>query len=146
MDAAVDATRGDAEASTATAFVVAARRVEGADVGPVVLEDGDATVGDLKRALMDAPWSTRETPAGAREDGDGTSGEKPPTPAYLRVVLDGKVLTPDTKALTTCGLVRGAARIVHLVVSDKPSTPVGTGTRTSAKDARATAPTCCAVM
>ena len=149
MDAARERARGDeGETTAAAAFRVKARRVEGADVGPVVLEDENVTVADLKRALWDAPWLARETSDGAIGDGDEATSPKPASPAYLRVVLDGKILEPDSKALKWCGFVSGEVRIAHLIVSENASTRGETRKRASEanKDASATQPTCCSVM
>ena len=66
----------------------------------------------------------------------------------LRVVLDGKILEPDSKALKWCGFVSGEVRIAHLIVSENASTRGETRKRASEanKDASATQPTCCSVM
>ena len=65
---------GDARASTSSSsaaagtFSVLARRVDGADVGPVTIEASDGTVRALKRALYDAPWRPRARGTGTTEE------------------------------------------------------------------------------
>ena len=142
---------------------VRCRWQEGADIGPVTL-DGDAgTVKDLKRALYEAEWLTRG--GGGGEEGtttdgdDGAGGEtsttaatttvKPPGPNHLGIIMNGKVMGPDSKALSAFGLVPdGVERVVHMMVSERAIEWNGARRLPTdvKKDASSSNPTCCSIQ
>lgn len=135
---------------------------EGADIGPVTL-DGDAgTVKDLKRALYEAEWLTRGGGGGeegtttATGDDDGepsttttTTTVKPPGPNHLGIIMNGKVLGPDSKALSAFGLVPdGVERVVHMMVSERAIEWNGARKLPTdvKKDSSSSNPTCCSIQ
>lgn len=142
---------------------VRCRWQEGADIGPVTL-DGDAgTVKDLKRALYEAEWLTRGGGGGGGEEGTTTAtgdddGEpsttttttvKPPGPNHLGIIMNGKVLGPDSKALSAFGLVPdGVERVVHMMVSERAIEWNGARKLPTdvKKDSSSSNPTCCSIQ
>lgn len=133
---------------------------EGADIGPVTL-DGDAgTVKDLKRALYEAEWLTRGGGGGGGEEGTTTAagnggGEtstttvKPPGPNHLGIIMNGKVMGPDSKALSAFGLVPdGVERVVHMMVSERAIEWNGARKLPTdvKKDSSSSNPTCCSIQ
>ena len=144
---------GDARASTSSSasaagtFSVLARRVDGADVGPVTIEASDGTVRALKRALYDAPWRPRARGTGTTEE---EAAAKPAGPGNLRVLANGRVAAPDSKSLRELGMAAdGKTRVVHVVVSARGSR---SETRTreygweKGDGSRGRSPECCSVM
>lgn len=139
---------------------VRCRWQEGADIGPVTL-DGDAgTVKDLKRALYEAEWLTRGGGGGGGEEGTTTAagndgGEtstttvKPPGPNHLGIIMNGKVMGPDSKALSAFGLVPdGVERVVHMMVSERAIEWNGARKLPTdvKKDSSSSNPTCCSIQ
>jgi len=144
---------------------VRCRWQEGADIGPVTL-DGDAgTVKDLKRALYEAEWLTRGgggggggggeegTTTAAGDDGGETSTTtttvKPPGPNHLGIIMNGKVMGPDSKALSAFGLVPdGVERVVHMMVSERAIEWNGARKLPTdvKKDSSSSNPTCCSIQ
>ena len=137
---------------------VRCRWQEGADIGPVTL-DGDAgTVEDLKRALYEAEWLTRG--GGGEEEttaGDGgeetsktkTTAVKPPGANHLGIIMNGKVMGPDSKALSAFGLVPdGVERVVHMMVSERAIEWNGARKLPTdvKKDSSSSNPTCCSIQ
>lgn len=119
MDVVCEWVCGDeGEMTAAAAFRVKARRVEGADVGLVVLEDENVMVVDLKCVLWDVLWLVCEMLDGVIGDGDEVTSFKSASSAYLRVVFDGKILELDLKVLKWCGFVSGEVCIVYFIVSE----------------------------
>ena len=144
---------GDARASTSSSasaagtFSVLARRVDGADVGPVTIEASDGTVAALTRALYDAPWRPRARGTGTTEE---DAAAKPAGPGNLRVLANGRVAAPDSKSLRELGMAAdGKTRVVHVVVSARGSR---SETRTreygweKGDGSRGRSPECCSVM
>ena len=143
---------GDARASSSSSaaagtFSVLARRVDGADVGPVTIEASDGTVRALKRALYDAPWRPRARGTGTTEEEEAA---KPAGPGNLRVLANGRVAAPDSKSLRELGMAAdGKTRVVHVVVSARRSR-----SETRAPEygwekgdaSRGRSPQCCSVM
>tara|TARA_B100000683_G_scaffold166375_2_gene160270 strand:- start:15 stop:671 length:657 start_codon:yes stop_codon:yes gene_type:complete len=149
---AMDDGDGDARASSSSpsaagTFSVLARRVDGADVGPVTIEASDGTVRALKRALYDAPWRPRARGTGTTEE---EAGAKPAGPGNLRVLANGRVAAPDSKSLRELGMAAdGKTRVVHVVVSARRSrsetrAPEYGGEKGDASRGRS--PQCCSVM
>jgi len=136
-------------------YAVKARRVCGADVGPVRV-GADATVGDLRRAVYDAEWLERER--GAGDVSEIPASEKPPSAAHVMILCDGRMLGPDEKTLEACGLrADGRERVLHVVTSSRAapwSEDWARGIKsdkavaaTSADEvAVRTQPSCCSVM
>lgn len=153
---AKDANVGDGavgETNVGAAFVVRARWQEGADIGPVVLPNADARLIDLKQALYDATWMRSEDAVGRGGGAPSASaaGLKPPSVAYVRVLMNGKILGPDHKRLRAFGLVcDNNERVIHIVVGSRPyddgeqSRSQGASTKSSsgANDQ----PMCCSIM
>ena len=146
---------GDARASTSSSssaagtFSVLARRVDGADVGPVTIEASDGTVAALTRALYDAPWRPRARGTGTAA-AEEEAGAKPAGPGNLRVLANGRVAAPDSKSLRELGMAAdGKTRVVHVVVSARGSR---SETRTreygweKGDGSRGRSPECCSVM
>ena len=124
-----------------------ARRVDGADVGPVTIEASDGTVAALTRALYDAPWRPRARGTGTAEE---EAAAKPAGPGNLRVLANGRVAAPDSKSLRELGMAAdGKTRVVHVVVSARGSR---SETRTreygweKGDGSRGRSPECCSVM
>ena len=144
-----DARASSSSPSAAGTFSVLARRVDGADVGPVTIEASDGTVAALTRALYDAPWRPRARGTGTAEE-EEEAGAKPAGPGNLRVLANGRVAAPDSKSLRELGMAAdGKTRVVHVVVSARRSR-----SETRAPEygwekgdaSRGRSPQCCSVM
>ncbi len=138
----------DASSSSSSGrFSVLARRVDGADVGPVTIKASDGTVWALKQALYDAPWRLRERGVGTTEE----EVAKPAGPGNLRVLANGRVAEPDSKSLRELGMAAdGKTRVVHMVVSARGASRSETRALEygwkKGDASRGRPPQCCSVM
>ena len=141
-----DARASSSSPSSAGTFSVLARRVDGADVGPVTIEASDGTVRALKRALYDAPWRPR---ARDGDDGGGGGGEtggagepsRVGERSRRRAGFEIAARARDGGGREDAGGARGGER------AEVAERDAGAGVRGEKGDAsRGRSPQCCSVM